>query len=502
MIAVFLVFASVIAFAGCDKNNAQSGETNEFTFFHFNSTAPYDAEMPVWKYAEEKTGVRLKNTIPTTISNEQTAYTTMLATGKLPDLISTNTTNLRSLARDGGLVPLDDLIEKHAPNLKKYFEEYPEAVNYSGNGDGNIYFIPSSITDMKYGVANVFILRQDWLDKLGLKVPTTIEEYHDVLVAFKTQDPNGNGKADEIPYFSRSKNLAGIFALYGLTTGDGIDKNGEYYYTPATEAYKEAMKTAAQWRAEGLIDLEIFTRNNAREQLFGQNIGGATYDWATSTLDFNKTFANTVPGINIKAIRPVKDADGDIRSVGVSGKWNSRGWGISSQVSEKDRVKLIKYMDYFMSDEGRDLMSYGVEGVSYTKDKNGEVVWSEEALAWENGVLDYLSQIGALNFIGTSRREEVEVSVRSAEAKEALALYPQDILATPWVEPIYTDEEQKALDTILENISTETNEQRQRWFFGKEDVDATWDAYIQKLKGMGLDDYIRIKKTAYERMLK
>lgn len=505
LMAGFLAAVTVVTFVGCGKNEVKNGEVKEYTFFHFNATAPYDAEMPVWKHAEEKTGIRLKNTVADSASDEKVAWTTLLATGELPDIVSIKVDSLRELATDGGLVPLNELIEKHAPNIKKFFEEYPQAVNYSGNGDGNIYFIPCSINNMEIGVSKIYMVRQDWLDKLGLKVPTTIDEYHDMLVAFKTKDPNGNGIADEIPYFDREKGIYGILALYGLpsyASHSGFDKNGEYFFAPITEEYKQAMKTAAQWRKEGLIDEEIFTRNNAREQLFGQNLAGATYDWTISTTGFNDIFAETVPGINIVPMRPVKNTKGDVYSVGVTSPYNNTGWGISTQVSKEDQIEIIKYMDYFMSDEGRDLMSYGIEGLSYTKDENGKLIWSEAALAHETGVMDYLSSIGALNFIGTVRRADVDRSLRSEVGLKAIELYSQDILATPWVQPIYTPEEIKVLDPISENIDTAIKEQQQKWFYGKEDVDATWDAYIKKLESIGLDKYIEIVKTAAERMNK
>ena len=95
---------------------------------------------------------------------------------------------------------MNDLIEEHAPNLKKFFDEKPHIKSAISAADGNMYYIPY-LPDGKYGRA--YFIRYDWLDALELDVPETVDEFEAVLRAFKTQDPNGNGEADEVPYFAR-----------------------------------------------------------------------------------------------------------------------------------------------------------------------------------------------------------------------------------------------------------------------------------------------------------
>ena len=83
-------------------------------------------------------------------------------------------------------------------------------------------------------------IRQDWLDKLGLAVPTTVDELHDVLLAFKNNDPNGNGKADEIPLFDRSatseNEMGEYLALWDSSTGF-YPRDGKMTFEPITENY-------------------------------------------------------------------------------------------------------------------------------------------------------------------------------------------------------------------------------------------------------------------------
>lgn len=503
-IAVFLVVVSVISFTGCDNNKTLSdGSIKEYELFLFQPDNPYKPDSPVWKYAAEKTGVRLKNVVSDAATSESTAYSTMLATGDLPEIIATKAVDLRTLATDGGLVPLDDLIDKYAPNLKAFYEKYPEAVQYSGNGDGHIYFIPNSTSGMENAIAETYFIRQDWLDKLGLKTPTTVEEYHDVLLAFKTQDPNGNGKADEVPYFCRIKNLNGLVQLFGTTTWHYADyKTGDYKFGPVTEEYKTAMRELSKWFKEGLIDNEIFTRNSAREQLFGQNIGGSTHDYIPSTVKFNDSLKESVPGFNLVGFLPPKNSKGDVVSLGATSKISGRGWGISSTTDEKDLETLIKYLDFWMSDEGCDLGTYGVEGETYTRDKDGNIVWCDEALAYENGISAYLYEQGACNYIGTNRRADLNRYIYNESGRDVYDLYTQSGVITPYVLPSlnYNEEESAAISKYGTNVSTIVDEYVQNWILGKADVDATWDEYINKLNNQGLQKYMGAYESAYARI--
>ena len=113
---------------------------------------------------------------------------------------------------------------------------------------------------------NLFINKK-WLDKLGLEMPTTTDEFYQVLKAFKNGDPNGNGKADEIP-FSFLGNYANVdinslFGSWGVIDRPEhvMIKDGEVLFTPAEDGYKQGLVFFRKLYAEGLIDGEAFTHN-------------------------------------------------------------------------------------------------------------------------------------------------------------------------------------------------------------------------------------------------
>src|SRR5918995_3847419 len=181
----------------------------------------------------------------------------LLASNDLPDAFINSKFTDDELVRygtDGTLVPLEGLIEKYAPNIQAVFEERPELEAAVTASDGHIYALPNA---EELGLASVpffWSINTAWLDALGLPMPTTVDEYHDALVAFKTQDPNGNGKADEIPLSFINDwwcaDIADLFAALGGiadNTDHRIVRDDTVIYTAADERYRDAVAELAAW---------------------------------------------------------------------------------------------------------------------------------------------------------------------------------------------------------------------------------------------------------------
>ena len=177
-----------------EETAGKEGGSKEFTAFMFLSGTPFNEDWEVWKEIEKETGVKLKGVVASSNSDYSTAFQNMVASGQLADIIACeSTSDLEKLGKDGGMLPLNDLIDEYAPNIKKMLEEDPNFKYQATAEDGNIYNIPLG---KELQSSQFYWIRQDWLDKLGLAVPTTVDELHDVLLAFKNNDPNGNGKAE------------------------------------------------------------------------------------------------------------------------------------------------------------------------------------------------------------------------------------------------------------------------------------------------------------------
>ena len=202
----------------------------------------------------------------------ETQLTLKVAGDELPDMLigcSMNVSDVNEWGGEGYFLDLSQYMDL-MPNLKAYFDQYPELEAYCTTSDGHIYGLPKLKVDMTDRLTRSFINTQ-WLDNLGLSMPTSIDEYYDVLVAFKEQDANGNGDPDdEIPLLFTSDS-GGYTALektlldaYGIFTTDPnyvlqADESGKVELANINDTYKEYLKFMHRLYAEGLMEQEAFT---------------------------------------------------------------------------------------------------------------------------------------------------------------------------------------------------------------------------------------------------
>jgi len=505
ILLILTILPGVLTSCGEDKVKPVSSDGLELTIFmHFFGYCVYNDDWPIFQKAAEITGVHLKGTASETVSDSSQAYNTMLASTKLPDIIHSSFTNLNDIGKEGALIPLEDLIDKYAPHIKEMFEKYPQLKKRATADDGHIYYIPGSTSGMDANALPSlgWFIRQDWLDKLGLKQPKTIDELEAVWTAFRNNDPNGNGIKDEIPFFSRVGGLSSLFHLFKTEeSGYMLDeKTGKIVYAPTTEEFKAAVKKIAQWYKDGLIDEEVFTRGGqCREQLLGGNLGGSTHDWFSSTAAYSARYADSVPGISFIPMAPPADIDGNVVEWDSRTAMHSYGWGISKD--NKYKEETIKYFDFWYTDEGSDLISYGVEGLHYNV-VDGKKIFTDEVLNAEDGVPTYMRNQGQAE-IGAIRKFDAEKQGMSKEAQEAWDMYNDNGWCKEQTEyDVLTEEENEIKGKYSSNINTYANEQRQKWIMGAEDIDSTWDKYVETLKSMHVDDMVKVYQAAYERFNK
>ena len=316
------------------------------------------------------TNITLHGTASKTSSDSNQEFNTMLVGDVLPDIIHGTNDQLRDAGRDGALIPLQDLIDTYAPNIRSAFDKFPEAYAGAVDTDGNLYYIPA-IYDSE-GPTMGWFVRQDRLDKLGLKAPTTKDEFYNMLKAFKEGDPNGNGKADEVPYLDRHSSVINLVQLWDVSKANfDVDENGKIYSPKMTEAYKNAMIEISQWYKEGLIDQEIFSRQNPRESLLNNNLGGALVDWFASTYAFNLSAPKLADGFHITAITPPANTNGTIKNYNTRPVLAGYGWGISKD--NKYVAETMKYFDYWYTEEGSLLKTMGVKGVHRDYNEEGKM---------------------------------------------------------------------------------------------------------------------------------
>lgn len=369
--------AAVVAcgIAGCDsKDKGKTAEGNgeipkSVTIFAPMSGGAAKAgaknrnEIQVYKIAEEATGCHIEWTNPTWAAAKE-QFNLMIASGEYPDLIQTTWNNVpggsAKYVDDDVIVKISDY-EKYMPNFKKYIDANPELKAQFANEDGSYEYIPCFRADEELRVYLGPIIRQDWLDKLGLKMPETTDELYEVLKAFKTKDPNGNGKADEIPFGGRggdnnSYGIGNITSAFGVYHSYYI-KNGKITYGMAEPEMKEALAYLRKLYSEGLIDADYLTQD---EDSFHSKIMNDRTGFAFG-IQPSRYYATMNDGT--RQIAGVPWIGGISHNPAY--KEGIAGGQIAITTSCKNPVGVAKWLDYFFSEDGITAENFGIEGENY-----------------------------------------------------------------------------------------------------------------------------------------
>ncbi|MGL4308386.1 extracellular solute-binding protein [Cetobacterium sp. SF1] len=510
-----LVITSILSsmiFTGCSKDDVQKNASNstskdkgELSIFLVNNGKPFDAEWEIYQEASKKNNVKLTSYASKTNTDSIQSFNLMVASNNLADLISHRMGDLEKLGTQGGVIPLNDLIDKHAPNLKKFMEENPELRKTMVSADGKIYTVPTFYDFYKARTSYGLFMRTDWLKKYNLPVPTNLDELKTALTTFREQDANGNGKKDEIGIFIRgnSRNaLESLMSIFGCRPSKTfyVAEDGKINFVPLDPNYKESIKIIAQWYKDGLIDPEVFTRGwGARDAVLPTNLGAMTSDWFGSTANYNN-LSSTIPGFEFLPIKPIQIKEGLNSRFMARNTTNEWAWAISAQA--KDPVKAMEFMDWWFSPEGRRTWNFGIENKHYTM-VDGQPIFTDYVLKNENGKspLQVLQESGAqIAGIGVQQDVEYENQWTNEIAKKGSEMYMEPgVMTEPMPILKFTTQELKDYEKIMANVNQITEEHLQKWILGSGDVDKEWDAYVAQIKQNNLNKAIEIVQTSYDR---
>ena len=498
--------------AGCGKTQAPSGESTAqpekeepvtlriATIDNPYDPASYTNGLPVMQAIEEATNVKIEWEVTPSSQYETYTQTILAAAEDMPDIMcSVYGQDMRTLYEAGLIVDLKPLIDSVGTNTKKYLEEHPDILGMITEPDGTILSIPTIQDGENFG--HGFMIRKDWLDKLGLSVPTTSDELLDVLRAFKTQDPNGNGQADEIP-----TTITGTYNLdfswpymFGISPGRDFDADadGKVIYPPMEDSYKEFLKFMNVMYSEGLLDSMFSTRTNEEwTTLINTDKVGFVQGWVTNLPTLNQNEGQLWIPMNVP-----KGPEGKSFSVSVP---TITGKNFITKDC-KNPEAAFKFLDYvWASEEGRMLANYGIEGTSYEM-VDGQPQFTEFILNNPDG----LSSREALLSIGADHKLPRISGAALAEATstEEFRKWNEANKAMmrkcfPSFEIIMTPEETEAkAEAGFTDMWTYKEEMKARFIMGKDDIDDYWDTYVKKLKDMGIDKVIAIEQAKYDRFL-
>lgn len=473
--------------------------------FHFHERAGhYKNDWPVEKKASELTGITLNNITATDIQKGNEAFNLLRANGDWPDIVGG--TGLREKFNQfgpmGEFLPLNDLIDQHAPNIKAFFEDKQDLLKSISAADGKLYHIPY-LPDGKFGRA--YFIRTDWLEKLSLPTPQTVDELHTVLTAFLNDDPNGNGIKDEIPFFARNyEEMVRLVTLWDARTS-GTDSWHDFYISGNTvrhgyveEEYKKGISELAKWYAQGLIDNEVGNiQGDVRMQRLSSNQGGMTHDWFASTASYNDRLADHIDNFAFTPFAPPQSVSGKRVEEHRRTAIKPDGWGITA--TNKHVVETIKYFDFWFSPVGKRLANFGVEGEHYTM-IDGQPIFTDEILNGDEPVNKQLFSVGAQVPRGFPQDYAYERQWTNKIALAGIDLYEKgDYLLEPFYGVTFNAEEKENFDFYWNTILTFMLERQEEWIMGTRDINKDWDAYLVSLEKLGMNKVLQLMQTAYNR---
>ena len=420
---------------------------------------------------------------------------------------------------DGVIISLNNYLEDYAPNYYDYLE------GKKGENNGYLYKA-QSISDKgnyfgfaylnigTFGGFGGFYIRKDMLDKWGLDVPVTIDDW---TICLKTAKENGF-KAP----------LTGIRTLFSINGSDmfnlawNVNKylyvdNGKVKFGPFEKQYKEYIKQMAEWMKEGLIDPDYVTNSTTNVEGYMTNGSSiATFGWVGSGIGkLLPAMAEKDPNYNIVACPYPVLKEGDTPwSQELQPEANSPYIAISNQcgIENEDRYKeAIKWCDYLYGEEGMILKCFGVEGVTYNIEKGED---GKDHYIYTDKIRDH-EQIGAhsveaalyhfmrpANAPGLNQHADyLNGYYVYDQQKEAILVWNQNIdeVRKHVLPPLsYTGEEASKIANIEAAARDNLDAAISNIILGKASFD-TYDDAVKTAKKGGYSELIKIVQAAYDR---
>lgn len=488
------------------------------------------SDMPSMQAIQEATNVELEIIcVPTANYNERKNL--LFASGDLTDIIYSNNCSYDALmygVNDDLLIPLDDLIEKYAPNFKEWITFEPAIKEQSLSVDGKQYFMPYVDTTLKNIIQVGYYVREPWLQQLGLEAPDTIEEFYNVLKAFKEADPAGGGNTIPLSAQSPANIVNPILGAFGVAP-DIYQVDGKIKYGPLEQGYKDALVFLNRLYKEGLIASDYLSWDaNIYNANLVNNIG-ITFAWTYSGLRTPLQASGQSSEQILNEWRPFgapKGPDGKHHwFITPMGKvTNNLGVFVSS--TNKYLEETMRFLDYTFSQEGAYTLVAGPRGLCWDFDENGvfhvtdyvlnnpEGLQPNEVLLRAGGMV-WAFHIGicGLSRVNPSNRwpypyEDVNYA-RGLTGPEPDSLYSRnlndwwDVSTERQLPPTisYTAEEQERINLLSQDIGVLVEENLQKVIMGLEPI-SKWDEVINQLKQMNVDEYIKLHQDALDRVYK
>ena len=460
-------------------------------------------------------------------SNALEKLNLLLASNDLPDIVfSTMSPEMQlTYGSQGILMPVEDLLLENMYYFKDVLEADPELLNKYRMADGNVYCVPKTMGAYEIAYEQFCMINKTWLDNLGLSMPETVDDLRNVLQAFKDQDPNGNGKADEIPFLgykdAESPGEAWAFLMFPFIYHDGqystlINKSGSEAFPAFTqEEWKAGLKYQNELFKAGLLDPESFTidRTQARQLMVQDDalVGVIATKAPHHVMDPSSDRIH-----DYVYLPPLKGPDGEARHMYNPDipKIGDTYFRVAITSACKEPEIAIRFLDAFYDPETSQSVQYGVKDVDWRYGKEGEVgingepakwvplnqVWgAEQTKAWDLAGPCWWPWEWRYGEIVKDPDKNYNGSYTMFNAaKNIYAPYADEDSHFPQNLNFMLDEVEEAV-SLKTDIYSYVEQATAQFIIGERNLESDWDSYLKDLDRYGLDRWMELQLAAYER---
>ncbi|MFV0400664.1 MAG: hypothetical protein ACK5LX_08610 [Oscillospiraceae bacterium] len=441
--------------------------------------------------------------------------------GELPDAIIFDLTDLQTYTwgSQGYFLPLNEYLDNVSVYMKPLLDEYEDVYGkYYYSPDGNMYAPPRIVEDLGNDWSHRMWINQTWLDNLDMEMPTTTDEYYEVLKAFKEQDPNGNGKADEIPLMGSKDGWNTLLypALLGAFTYVNWDydclqlNDGKLNAAYTTDGWRDGLEYLNKLCSEGLLSPLTYTQDNnqfkqilenADDQLIGGMTAGSMSIYQMES-ERKKDMASMAPLTGPEGI-----CYSSYLMAGLPGQY-----GFVTKDC-KDPLAAFMMFDYMYKEEMVYQGRFGTKDVNWFDPEPGDTSLFASA--------GYEPKLRVPNPIwGTMQNEfwgENHPTFRKNEAicgqvdlgnpydytymtANAVPNYMGKVPAETVQKILYTQEEADSIADIKATLETHRKENAVAFITGNRPI-SDWDNYVAEVESIGLAQYLEVSQQAYDRMM-
>ncbi len=536
--ALAAVMAVSLALCGCggndkNKNASEAKLTAVGTFPIVEEPVTLSVMMPAstyvedystndyTKYYEEKTNVKIEWQI---VSGEfAQKLNVTVASGNYPDIFLNSGIKKPAQAqygKDGILISMNDLIENHTVNLKKVLGEDEYLRKQFTAPDGNIYGLGTYGVSYHSRTSNKLWVYEPWLEKAGMEMPDTTEDFKNFLIAVRDGDFNGNGQKDEIPllgigtretikFIMNSFTYMDDYADYDFYVGD----DGKLVYAPTTPEFKEGLKYIQDLYREGLLAKDSFVIDRQQRTAIVENPEYPLVACAPALWYGQFTVNNGGTGrfAEFTAVPPLTGPSGRKATALRNPLLDGNQFSITSSCVYPEVA--IRWVDHFYGEQGYIEAQCGIEGEGWRWAEEGETDMYGKQSKFTKLTNESFGEVQNTHWVQNvpvyGADEYTVTEPKAEDGKEGLEtiLYKESQKYEPYIEDktipdmFYAEDVINEFSTLKSTIYNETYRMVADMILSEADIDSQWDNYVKTLETQGLARYTEIQQETYDKYI-